>query len=91
MADRFISVKEVLNRICLSRTEMYDRMRAGTFPQSVALGPQKVVFVEAEIDAWMQARIEGGAEGIDWRRWRAQRAVAYHREQRRACHPGRRR
>jgi prophage regulatory protein len=80
MADRFISVKEVLNRICLSRTELYDRINAGTFPQSVALGPQKVVFVEAEVDAWMQARIEGGDNGIDWRRWRAQRAVASRRD-----------
>jgi prophage regulatory protein len=80
MANRFISVKEVLERICLSRTELYDRMKAGTFPQSVALGPQKVVFVEAEVDAWMQAKIEGGDEGVDWRRWRAQRAVASRRD-----------
>lgn len=80
MADRFISVKEVLNRICLSRTELYERIKAGTFPQSVALGPQKVVFVESEVDAWMQARIEGGAQGIDWRRWRAQRAAASRRD-----------
>jgi len=80
MADRFISVKEVLNRICLSRTEMYERIKAGTFPQSVALGPQKVVFVEAEVDAWMQAKIKGKDEGVDWRRWRAQRAVASRRD-----------
>ncbi|MEE4538506.1 MAG: AlpA family phage regulatory protein [Erythrobacter sp.] len=80
MANRFISVKEVLERICLSRTELYDRMKAGTFPQSVALGPQKVVFVEAEVEAWMQAKIEGGDEGVDWRRWRAQRAVASRRD-----------
>ena len=80
MADRFISVKEVLSRICLSRTELYDRIKAGTFPQSVALGPQKVVFVEAEVDAWMQTKIDGGDEGIDWRRWRAQRAVASRRD-----------
>lgn len=80
MAERFVSVKDVLDRVCLSRTELYDRIRAGTFPPTVALGPQKVVFVESEVEAWMQARIDGGDTGIDWRRQRAQRAVAARRD-----------
>ncbi|MCT8988861.1 AlpA family phage regulatory protein [Chelativorans sp. SCAU2101] len=75
MAERFISIREVTDRVSLCRTEIYDRMRAGKFPQSVALGPQKVVWVESEIDAWMQARIENAEDGIDWRRWRARKAV----------------
>jgi prophage regulatory protein len=75
MAERFISVKQVLDRICLSKTELYERMKAGTFPRSVALGPQKVVFLESEIDAWMIAQVEASGQSGDARRIRAQKAV----------------
>jgi len=80
MSKRFISVKAVLDRVCLSRTELYDRIKAGSFPASIALGPQKVVFVESQIDSWMQAQIESGNTGADWRRLRAQKAVASRRD-----------
>lgn len=74
MAERFITIKAVLDRVALSRTEMYRRLKAGTFPRSVALGPQKVVFLESEIDAWMQAQVEAAQNGADFRSRRDQRA-----------------
>jgi prophage regulatory protein len=58
MAERFLSMKQVLERVGLSRTTLYERMDAGTFPQSIALGPKRIAFVESQVDAWMQAQIE---------------------------------
>jgi prophage regulatory protein len=80
MAERFISVKQVLDRVCLCKTELYDRIKAGTFPRSVALGPHKVVFLESQVDAWMQAQVAGADSGIGARRKRAHNAVAARRD-----------
>jgi len=57
MGDRFISMSEVLDRICLSKTHLYRKINAGQVPRPVPLGPQKVAFVESEIEAWMSARL----------------------------------
>ena len=80
MPGRFISVKETIRKICLSKTELYDRLRAGTFPQPVSLGPRKVVFFESDIDAWMQARMEERDISVAFRRSRALKAVASRRD-----------
>jgi prophage regulatory protein len=80
MAERFLSVRSVLDRVCLSRTELYERMKEGAFPRTIALGPQKVVFIESQIEAWMRAQIEGGPSGAEWRKRRAQNAVAARRD-----------
>ncbi len=57
MAERFISLREVLNRTSLSKTHTYRMIAAGTHPRSVPLGPHRVAFLESEIDAWMEMRI----------------------------------
>jgi prophage regulatory protein len=82
VANRFISIKNVVEKICLSKTELYDRLRAGTFPKPIALGPKKVVFLESDVDAWMQARIEEGDSTVAFRRSRALKAVASRRDRR---------
>jgi prophage regulatory protein len=80
MPGRFISVKETVRKICLSKTELYDRLRAGTFPQPVSLGPRKVVFFECDIDAWMQSQIEDCHGHAASRRSRARKAVRSRRD-----------
>jgi prophage regulatory protein len=82
VAQRFISIKEVVERICLSKTELYHRLKAGTFPKPVALGPKKVVFLESEVEAWMQARIEESDSSVAARRSRAVKAVESRRDRR---------
>jgi prophage regulatory protein len=76
MTERFLSVKSVLDRVCLSRTELYERIKQGAFPRTIALGPQKVVFIESQVEAWMKAQIEAGPRGGEWRNWRARKAAA---------------
>ena len=80
MADRFLSVKQVLDSVCLSKTELYDRISAGTFHRSIPLGPRKVVFLQSQIDAWMQAQVDAAASGLSARSEKARRAVAARRD-----------
>jgi prophage regulatory protein len=54
-------------------------MKEGAFPRTIALGPQKVVFIESQVEAWMRAQIEAGPGGAEWRKWRARNAVAARR------------
>lgn len=52
---RLIRFREVASRTCLSKSEIYRRIAAGTFPASVRLGLRAVAWYEAEIDEWIRA------------------------------------
>lgn len=60
--DYFLRFPDVLARTGLSRRTIYYRMAAGTFPQSVALGPNSVAWRESELLAWMDAPLEWRAK-----------------------------
>ncbi|QBH01238.1 helix-turn-helix transcriptional regulator [Xanthomonas oryzae] len=58
---RFLRLPDVLERVALSKSTVYSRVRAKTFPKPVHLGTTSV-WVESEIEAWISARIaERGA------------------------------
>ena len=78
MADRFISLDEVRDRVSFSKTHLYRKIAAGTFPRPVPLGPNKVAFLESEVDHWMAERVEAreAEEGFHQRRRRASRRAA---------------
>lgn len=46
----------------LSRSTIYDRVRAGTFPAPISLGARAVAWVEAEVCAWISGRIEAAGK-----------------------------
>lgn len=50
--------KQVEARTGLSRSTIYARINAGTFPRPVSLGEKAVGWIEAEIDAWLNARVQ---------------------------------
>jgi len=54
---RLIRLKEVIERTSLSKTSIYDLMKAGEFPKQVHLGSQSVAWVEDEIDQFINAVI----------------------------------
>ena len=41
----------------LSRTAIYDRMRDGSFPKSIALSPKTIRWVRGEILKWIKEQI----------------------------------
>lgn len=62
-APTFIRLPEVRRRTGLGKTTIYDWMKEGRFPKSLHLGGNIVVWVESEIDAWLEAKVatrEGG-------------------------------
>ena len=65
MAPTLIRLRDVLQRIPLSKTEVYRRIKAGTFPKQVRLGPSRVAFLESEIDQWIdQAVATNSSQGV---------------------------
>jgi len=46
--------KEVEAYTGLSRSTIYDRVRAGTFPAPIQLGPQSVGWIETEIEEFLR-------------------------------------
>ncbi len=69
MAERFISLRDVLTRTSLSKTHTYRLINAGLFPRPVPLGPRRVAFIEREVNDWLLSRVaaragmEGGEHG----------------------------
>jgi len=57
MARSIIRLPRVKAKSGLCRSDIYDGMAAGTFPQSVPLGKRAVGWIEDEIDEWVEARI----------------------------------
>lgn len=75
MSDRLIPTVVVLDRICMSKTQMYRLIAAGEFPKPVPIGRHRVGFLESEVDAWIEERSRHRDEGAEMRRQRAIRAV----------------
>ena len=52
---RLLRLPEVIDRVGLRRSAIYQRMSEGRFPKSRSLGPKCAVWIEAEIDAWIRS------------------------------------
>lgn len=57
MARKLIRLPIVIDRTGLSKSTIYARADAGTFPKPVPLGNSLSGWVEDEIDTWIEARI----------------------------------
>lgn len=56
---RLMRLPEVMQRVGLRRSAIYQRMSEGRFPKCRTLGPKCSVWVEAEINAWIRSVAEG--------------------------------
>lgn len=56
MGDRLYAIRAVVERTTLSRTEIYRRIREGTFPRQIKLGPRRVAWRERDVDEWVAAQ-----------------------------------
>ncbi|WP_091193844.1 AlpA family transcriptional regulator [Formivibrio citricus] len=60
--DRFIRLPELINKIGISRSSIYNKMNCNskhhdsTFPLPKRLGPNTVAWLESEIEGWMQLK-----------------------------------
>ena len=53
MAERLLSIRTVMERTTLSRSEIYRRLQGEDFPRQVKLGPRRVAWKEADVDFWI--------------------------------------
>ncbi|MEM5470782.1 AlpA family phage regulatory protein [Hoeflea sp. AS60] len=53
-----LSLKQVMERIPLSKSEIYRRIRDRRFPQPVRIGVHRIGFSEAEIEQWLTDRLD---------------------------------
>lgn len=56
--ERFLRLADVKARTGLSRSAIYLNISRGIFPRNINLGSRTVGWLESEIDAWIQARID---------------------------------
>ena len=57
--QRFLRLPEVMRRVGLKRSAIYQRMSEGRFPRSRSLGVKCAVWVESEIDEWIREIASG--------------------------------
>ncbi len=51
--DRFLTLRQVQQRVPKGTTTIYRWMKQGRFPRPYAIGPGSVAWLEREIIAWM--------------------------------------
>lgn len=52
--DRFLRLNDVLDRTGLSRSSLYRKIEAGTFPRQIHIAQRSVGWRESAIAGWMQ-------------------------------------
>lgn len=62
MSACLLHFPEVCRRTTLSETEIRRRMKEGTFPQNVSIGEKRIAWLESEISAWIDARVQESRE-----------------------------
>lgn len=58
MTSNILRLPDVKRKTGQSRSTIYDKVQRREFPAPVKIGERAVGWVEAEVDAWVKARIE---------------------------------
>jgi len=61
MVHTVLRLPAVKSRTGLSRSTIYLRVAEGRFPRPINLGGRAVGWMEAEVEAWLQGRIDASA------------------------------
>ena len=56
--ERFLRMREVVQRTGMSRGTIYNKIHAGTFPKQIPIGANLVVWLESDVQKWMQEQID---------------------------------
>ncbi|GAA0762284.1 prophage regulatory protein [Erythromicrobium ramosum] len=64
LPPRLLRLPEVMSRVGLRRSAIYQRMSEGRFPKCRSLGPKCSVWVEAEINAWIDSIARSPCDGL---------------------------
>ena len=61
-ARRFLRLPQVLARVPLSRTRVYELISAGRFPAPIRLSDRASGWVESEVNKWCDERVRESRE-----------------------------
>ncbi|MFZ6850073.1 helix-turn-helix transcriptional regulator [Undibacterium sp. RuRC25W] len=61
-SPRLLRLNSVLQRTPISKSEIYRRVRAGTFPAPIRLGARAVAWLESDIDQYIQKLAQESAK-----------------------------
>ena len=61
MSEKLLRRPEVEARTGLKRSTIYDWMEKGNFPRPLRLGERVVAWREADVDKWIQTRLNAAA------------------------------
>jgi len=50
--------RKVEERTGLTRSTLYLKIKKGTFPHPVKLGPRSVGWIESEVNSWLESKIQ---------------------------------
>lgn len=64
MQESFLRLPEVMKRTGLHRSTIYSRIADDNFPKPVAIGARAVAWVESEVAAWIDQRIQAGRGAV---------------------------
>ena len=60
---RILRLADVVSRVGLRKSAIYDRIRHGDFPPPIQLSPRAVGWRAEEVDAWIASRpVAGGRQ-----------------------------
>jgi prophage regulatory protein len=58
MAYKILRLPNVMDRVGFARSSIYAFVSKGSFPPPIKIGSRAVGWLDAEIDSWIQARVE---------------------------------
>ena len=56
MTIRLLSIEQVMDKVPVSRQQIYMWMGKGEFPEQKKLSPNRVAWLESDIDEWIEQR-----------------------------------
>jgi prophage regulatory protein len=59
--DRFLTIKDVCDKLSLSKTKIYNMIRQNEFPPGTQLGARCTRWPLSEVQKWMQQRLNAKA------------------------------
>lgn len=56
-ATKFLRLPSVIDKVGLSRSQIYKLIQRGDFPEPVKIGPKISVWIEEKLEMWMDAQV----------------------------------
>jgi len=56
-STKFLRLPSVIDKVGLSRSQIYKLIQQGDFPEPVKIGPKISVWIEEKLEMWMDAQV----------------------------------